>query len=70
MTKVEQAFRHVQKHFPEITHVFYSAQGRWFYCDDCFDAPNFGKTNIDISLLEDAADEVTTACGFYFGEAE
>ena len=38
MTKIEQALRHVQKFHPEVTHVFYSREGRWLYCDDAFNA--------------------------------
>jgi len=56
MTKIEQALRHVQKFHPEVTHVFYSREGRWLYCDDAFNAPEFDD-RIDIGLLEDAADE-------------
>ena len=51
LQKVKEAFDHVRKRFPQVTHVFYSAQGRWCY----FEAPSFLNEDINVSLLEDAA---------------
>lgn len=56
-TLVYEALNHVRTFYPEVTHVFYSNDGDWFYCDNCFDPPLFDK-RIDIGLLEDAADSV------------
>jgi hypothetical protein len=64
--KVQMALRHVSGIFPKVTQVFFGADGRWMYCDDDFEAPNFdeapGKVNIE--LLEDAADAANDDKGF------
>lgn len=57
MSLVQQALQHVNKHHPEVTLVFYGTDMRWFYCDEAFEAPDFGD-EIDIGLLEDAVDSV------------
>lgn len=64
--KVQAALRHVHSVFPEVTQVFYGADGRWLFCNDDFDAPNFDKApgKVDIGLLEDAADAADNHKGF------
>jgi hypothetical protein len=54
-TAIRKALDHVHLHHPQITMVVFSSSGKWQFCDDDFDAPSFGK-EIDVSLLEDAAD--------------
>lgn len=57
--KVQEALKHVKSLFPEVTQVFYGTDGRWLYCGEAFEAPEFdGK--VDVSLLEEAADSVET----------
>lgn len=61
--KVQQALRHVNGLFPEVTQVFFGADGRWFYCSEHFEAPDiFGK--VDTGLLEDAAAAAGRLQGF------
>ena len=60
---VQKALRHANQHFPEVTQVFYGADGRWLYCDESFNAPNFGD-KVDTWLLEDAADAAGNDKGF------
>ncbi len=57
-TKVQEALKHVNSIHPDVTQVFYGLDGRWFYCGDAFRAPDFDGRDIDIGLLEDAADSV------------
>jgi hypothetical protein len=57
---VRIALEHVASIFPEVTHVFFSRESRWFFCDDNFDAPTFDGKQFDIGLLEDAADCLET----------
>jgi hypothetical protein len=57
--QVRIALEHVASIFPEVTHVFFSRESRWFFCDDSFNAPSFEGKPIHISLLEDAADCLT-----------
>ncbi len=55
--KVLEALKHVNSLFPEVTQVFYGTDGRWLFCGEAFEAPDFeGKA--DVSLLEDAAHSV------------
>lgn len=56
MSKIQEALKHVQTHHPDVIQVFYGVDGRWLYCGEDFEAPTFGP-EIDIGLLEDAADE-------------
>ena len=64
--RVHEALLHVHSIFPSVTHVFYSADGRWLYCDDFFEAPAFAPTRgvgssmpgLALGLLETAADSV------------
>lgn len=64
--KVQAALRHVHGFFPDVTQVFYGADGRWMFCDEDFEAPNFDEASgkVDISLLEDAADAADNDKGF------
>lgn len=62
--KVQEALRHIQSLFPEVTQVFYGADGRWQYLDDEFEAPLFGDEPVDVSLLEDAANAAEEEKGF------
>lgn len=52
--KVQAALRHVREHHSEVTHVFFSEDGRWLYTDDDFNSPIFGP-EIDESILEAAS---------------
>lgn len=64
-TKVQAALRHVNSVYPEVTQVFYGADGCWLFCDEEFEAPNFKiPGQIDIGLLEDAADAADADKGF------
>jgi hypothetical protein len=60
---VVTAFEHVRKYHPEVTHVFYNADGIWFFCDAEFEGPKF-VPQIDTRILDDAADEVYNVTGF------
>ena len=60
---VQEALRHVNAKFPTVTQVFFSNDGRWFYCDSEFKAPVFSNA-IDISILEKAADAADNTKGF------
>lgn len=64
--KIQEALRHVQGVFPEVTQVFFGADGRWLFCDEVFDAPRFDDEigKIDVDLLEEAADEAYADKGF------
>lgn len=63
---VQAALRHIHELFPEVTQVFYGANGRWLFCDEDFEAPDFGEApgKVDIGLLEDAADAADNDEGF------
>lgn len=65
-TKVQEALKHVNNLFPQVTQVFYGADGRWMFCDEDFNAPNFKNApdKLDISILEDAADSAGEQQGF------
>lgn len=54
---LERAMKHVREHFPHVCLVVFNREGQWQYMDDSFDAPKFGD-KINVSILEDAADEV------------
>jgi hypothetical protein len=57
--EVQAALVHVRQHFPEVTTVFYGCDGRWlFTSDDAAESPSFEGVDIDVGLLEDAADSV------------
>ena len=54
--KIQAALRHVNLYHPEVSTVFYGVDGSWCYCfDEMFEAPVF-EDNIDIDILNDAAD--------------
>lgn len=58
-TAIRKALDHVHLHFPQITMVVFSPKGKWQFCDDDFNALSFNGpegAEIDISILEDAAD--------------
>lgn len=67
--QVQQALRHINSIFPEVTQVFYGADGRWMFCDEEFVAPDFGKAHapVDVGLLEDAATAADEQKGFPCG---
>lgn len=56
-TKAKEALQHVASHHPEVHSVVYGPDGRWLYFGDAFESPTFGD-EIDIGLLEDAADSL------------
>lgn len=62
--EVRKALAHVREHFPEVVQVFYGVDHRWLFCDEAFEAPNFGD-QLDIGILEDAADAVPTLPAAY-----
>lgn len=55
--KVREALDHVRLHHSVVTMVLFDVNSRWHYLDEDAEAPAFGS-EIDISLLEDAADSV------------
>lgn len=57
MSKVQQALRHVNAHFPQVDRVHIDIDGQWSFSDANGDAPSFEGKPIDTSLLEDAVDE-------------
>ena len=59
LSVVELALSHVREFFPNVSIVIYNTSGMWCYMDEDFDAPNFEDINIDIGLLESAADSLT-----------
>lgn len=65
-SKVQEALRHVNSLFPQVTQVFFSANGMWRYCDDFFEAPSFidAANPVDVGLLEDAVDAAANDAEF------
>lgn len=55
---VKAALDHVRANYPDVTQVFFDTDGRWLFCGEAFQAPDFDEKDIDIGLLEDAADAV------------
>lgn len=53
---VAEALREVQRHFPHCCYVLYHEDGTWTFLDNAGEAPDFSKTDIDVSTLEQAAD--------------
>lgn len=64
--KIQEALRHVNSRFPDVTQVFYGADGRWLFCNEEFVGPNFvdAAEPIDLGLIEDAADMAGNDKGF------
>lgn len=63
--KIEKALRHVAKHFPAVTHVFFNKDGNWYFCDENFEAPSFlNLPGLDLTILEAAADAAYLESGF------
>lgn len=64
--KVQAALRHINAVFPQVTQVFYGADGRWLFCDEDFNAPDFDEApgKVDVGMLEDAADSADSQKGF------
>lgn len=66
---VRAALAHVRHHHPEVCQVFFGIDQRWHYCGEAFESPVFGP-EIDQTILEDAADAVTSLPAAYtVGEA-
>lgn len=57
-TEVNKALEHMKTFFPEVTMVVFNIHGQWSYMTDSFYNPDFGNSNIDTSILEDASDSV------------
>jgi len=60
MTKTKElkkAIAHVKKYFPNLGYVVFRNEG-WCYMDNDLGALNFGKLNIDASILERAFDSI------------
>lgn len=55
--KVKIALEHVRKFHPYVVQVFYGIDGRWLFMDEDMEALSFNG-EIDIGILEDAADSV------------
>lgn len=53
---VIKAFRNVLEHHPDVTSVRYDDDYRWLFLNSDGTAPEF--TNVDVGLLEDAADSI------------
>lgn len=53
------ALEHVKRYYPNVCMVAFSKDGTWQYMDEDFNAPKFGN-EIDTSLLENAADSITS----------
>lgn len=56
--KILEALRHVKKVHPDVKYVIYTLDQQWIYVDSELNAPTFDRDAIDVSLLEDALDEV------------
>lgn len=57
--QVIAALAHVRSFLPDVTQVFYAADQRWSYLTDDGVAPAFKDHDVDVSLLEDAADSLS-----------
>lgn len=55
--KLKNAFQHVRNFYPDVNMVVFNKFGQWNYMDDNFIVPTFSD-EIDISILEEAADTV------------
>lgn len=64
--KVREALKHVNSILPDVTHVFYSDAGVWFYTDDAFTNFDFAPVidMIDLDLLEEAVDSLHETWGY------
>ncbi|SIQ98533.1 hypothetical protein [Aquipseudomonas alcaligenes] len=58
--QVVAALNHVRTLFPDVTQVFYGRDGRWQFLDDDLRAPVIGDALVDVSLLEDAVDSLSS----------
>ena len=58
--KVLKALQHVRSFYPDVRIVVYNTDYRWQFMTNDFDAPNFEYVNVDIGILEDAADDLIT----------
>ena len=57
--KVEIALNHVRTFFPDVCSVRFDKNVQWLYKTKYGEAPNFNNVNIDVSILEAAADSLT-----------
>lgn len=58
MTKeVREALEHVQSIYPQVHQVFFSDDGRWRFCGEIDEAPEFDD-RVDVGLLEAALDSL------------
>lgn len=57
---VVKAFRHVQKHHPDVVSVRYGQDLRWIFKNSDGTAPDFSPL-VDVGILEDAADSIVSA---------
>ncbi|AFC21475.1 hypothetical protein GAP32_027 [Cronobacter phage vB_CsaM_GAP32] len=53
---VRQAFDMVKRVYPNVTQVEYDDNGNWLYSDGKSFFPSFNNINIDVGVLEHAAD--------------
>ena len=58
--EIIKALEHVKSIYPDVCMVVFNKDGRWQFMDEDFKAPTFAATpqEVDISILEDAADTV------------
>lgn len=55
---VKVALDHVRANYPNVTQVFFGTDGRWLFCGDAFNYPDFDVKDIDVGLLESAVDSL------------
>ena len=61
MNKIEKAIKHVQSFIPSVDRVVYWNDCRWAFMNDEHEVVSFESYhNIDVGILEDAADSVPT----------
>jgi hypothetical protein len=61
---VASALKHVRRHHPAVVMVVFKSDGRWLYMDEDGWTPRFGE-NIDVGILEDAADSLVKLPAVY-----
>lgn len=63
--QVQRALEEVRKVYPNVTHVFYSVDGNWYFCDDVFHGPTFKDEDpIDDYMMQEVADAVYEEVGY------
>lgn len=57
---IKNAILHVRSFFPEVSILAFNSKGLWQYMTSDFESPNFEGINVDVSILETAADSVVS----------